>query len=527
VVMAGLAGFAFVALMETEHKAIRARGQEQQLNAALQSAVEYLKVLVEQGSPAAGYSDQSGVGYGAEYPGEFLSDFAASGSATYWYDNPSLFRAVPLATDGAAGSDVRFSIVSARLGEEGVVGVRFGLVDESSRLNMLALVEWDRLQPGTGREALMKLPNMTESLADALLDWVDPDSTRRPFGAESDYYQSLAPPYGARNGRPESMEELLLVRDVTRSLLFGADVNRNYRVEANEQQMASVELETGGSGSLPWAELLTFYSAERNVSPDGYRRVNVNDDNLRELYDRLAQVLTEEQARFLIAYRQYGPYEGNQPASEEANVRLDFREPARYRLTSLLDVVDVKVRVPQGRRSVVLASPFTSDPGQLAEYLPRMLDYLSLTDAEVLVGRINVNLAPYPVLLAIPGMTADVAEKILASRGSAAAGNVAWLLTDNVVDLETMKRNLPYITARGDVYRAQIVAFAEPKGPVRRAEVVVDGTRRPARQVYWKELSGLGAGFALAEIGGGEAFYEAGGAAAGGWSESLPVGTGE
>jgi general secretion pathway protein K len=50
------------------------------------------------------------------------------------------------------------------------------------------------------------------ALVDAILDWRDRDSLLRPQGAESDYYRSLDPPYAAKNGRFEVVEELAWVR---------------------------------------------------------------------------------------------------------------------------------------------------------------------------------------------------------------------------------------------------------------------------------------------------------------------------
>ena len=48
-----------------------------------------------------------------------------------------------------------------------------------------------------------------------------PGPTHRLNGAKDDYYQSLNPPYKAKNGRFESVEELLLVRGVTRDYFYG------------------------------------------------------------------------------------------------------------------------------------------------------------------------------------------------------------------------------------------------------------------------------------------------------------------
>jgi general secretion pathway protein K len=59
-------------------------------------------------------------------------------------------------------------------------------------------------------------------LADSILDWTDPNDAHRLNGAESDYYRTLSPPYEARNEDFSSVEELLLVKGMTRDLLYGS-----------------------------------------------------------------------------------------------------------------------------------------------------------------------------------------------------------------------------------------------------------------------------------------------------------------
>jgi len=58
-------------------------------------------------------------------------------------------------------------------------------------------------------------------IADSILDWRDVDTLHRINGAEDDYYQTLNPPYKAKNGRFETVEELLLVRGVTSDYFYG------------------------------------------------------------------------------------------------------------------------------------------------------------------------------------------------------------------------------------------------------------------------------------------------------------------
>lgn len=61
-------------------------------------------------------------------------------------------------------------------------------------------------------------------IADSILDWRDGDALYRLNGAEDDYYQSLDPPYRARNGRIETIEELLLIRGITADYFYGYPV---------------------------------------------------------------------------------------------------------------------------------------------------------------------------------------------------------------------------------------------------------------------------------------------------------------
>jgi type II secretory pathway component PulK len=62
------------------------------------------------------------------------------------------------------------------------------------------------------------------TVVDSILDWRDHDTDMvRPHGAENDYYMKLRPPYRAKNGMFDSLEELLLVRGVTPELFYGTD----------------------------------------------------------------------------------------------------------------------------------------------------------------------------------------------------------------------------------------------------------------------------------------------------------------
>ena len=59
------------------------------------------------------------------------------------------------------------------------------------------------------------------ALVDAILDWIDSDSSPRAYGYEEDFYQTLVPPRHCRNASFTTVEELLLVNGITPDLLFG------------------------------------------------------------------------------------------------------------------------------------------------------------------------------------------------------------------------------------------------------------------------------------------------------------------
>lgn len=68
-----------------------------------------------------------------------------------------------------------------------------------------------------------------DEVADSILDWRDPDDLHRINGAESDYYEGMPRPYRAKNADFDALEELLLVRGVTREMFFGGAGHKGLR----------------------------------------------------------------------------------------------------------------------------------------------------------------------------------------------------------------------------------------------------------------------------------------------------------
>jgi len=530
VVVLALAGFTFSELMLVEHKAADLSRRQAQARLCADSGLQMVRLFMAQPVETI---DQLGGWYElaiADHPGVLVAD------------------------SDAAVERGRFAVVAPTVDEAGNRDVRFGLEDESARLNMMTLLETENSSPDAARQILLQLPNMTEDTADAILDWIDSDDQQREFGAEIDYYTDLDPPYAPRNGPLETVEELLLVRGVTPALLFGADANHNGIIDPDEtadDALAGLD-NSGGLMDRGWAAYLTLYSRETNLRPDGQPKIDLNSDDLEQLYTELEQVLGAEAAAFVVAYRQYGPYSGDRTGGQSEAPEIVFEKQAEHELESVLDLIGAKVEIstdggpggsgqggpggsgpPGGGRppggggapgggpppgdsgqqdndepeSIILESPFRNTPGTMGSFLPKLLDNCTTDTRSVIPGRININQAPRVVLAGIPEMPPDAVEQILAQREPNPTGaeesrrHATWILDAGIVTLEQMKALLPYVTGGGSVYRAQIVGYFDGGGPSARIEALLDTTQQPPTVMFWRDLSHLGRGHTLDVLG--------------------------
>lgn len=115
----------------------------------------------------------------------------------------------------------------------------------------------------------------------------------------------------------------------------------------------------------------------------------------------------------------------------------------------------------------------------------------------MLIGRININTAPRPVLMALPNMTEDIADSIIAAQSGVDGSSVrfGWLLSGGAAARRQFKGWEPFMTRRSQVYRVQVVGHFTSEGPVARVEAVIDVSRASPRIRLWRDLSGLGRGF--------------------------------
>jgi general secretion pathway protein K len=96
--------------------------------------------------------------------------------------------------------------------------VEIRIADEGGKINLNTAPE-GMLRHLLGSLKLTELQART--MVDSVLDWRSSDDQARPYGAKSRYYLDLNPPYVAKNGPFESVEELAWVRGFEATPLVG------------------------------------------------------------------------------------------------------------------------------------------------------------------------------------------------------------------------------------------------------------------------------------------------------------------
>ncbi|MEQ1904204.1 MAG: hypothetical protein ABL888_08480 [Pirellulaceae bacterium] len=372
----------------------------------------------------------------------------------------------------------------------------FGPTNESSKLNLRTLLEFDRRSPGYGERALLELPGMTPEAAASIMDWLDADEVVRQNGAEIEEYLAADASVVPANAIPAQLEELALVANTTWADWF----NEVLPSRANERASGrNAEFHPG------WLQYLTLHSRERNESVTGQPRVHLNDPNLQSLHSRLTARVGKSMADFVVQYRQYGPAQARAssplaprtprtPVQPAPAAGLDFRIPARFTFASELDLVGGVVAIRRGAEIVRrIESPLSANRTGWAGQLEQLMDKVTVDARPVIEGRINIDVAPREVLLAIPEIDPVVVDQILTYRQLPADGrrlhtHSTWLLEQGVVDLARMKKLMPYVTTGGDVFQANIVACDPVRLLFFRELVVFDGSDPARGRLYCKSF---------------------------------------
>ena len=492
IIIMSLTTSTYLLLMRNEHLAARYSGNRLQADMLTQSGIEYLRVFLDQTDVEI--EQQGGL-----------------------INNPNMLQDVLVIDDTMANYRGRFTVVAPDMVLGQYQNLRYGLENESAKLNLNALLvssatSSDQQQAADPRERLLVIPGMNEEVADAILDWIDEDDSPRSYGAESSHYQSLAVAYLPRNGPLRHLDELLMVRGVTPELLYGQDTNRNYLADPDESPVTTLDQLDNSLGQLNrgWSAYLTVQSLESNLTSEGESKVDLNSDLLQSLHGELQEALGAAEANFIIAFRQYGPAdesaEGEATAAEA--LELGFEKESQTKITSLLDLIDARVRIEgeDGKPHQIVESPWQDNAAAYRLGFADLMESVTTDTSKFTAGRINVNLASRPVLLAVPGMTEALADQIISSRNvelSTSGGDQqhpTWPLADGLVTLDEMKPMLPFLTTGGTVYNGQIVGYFEVGTARSRAQVLLDRSGTKTELLDWQNLNPLGPGFSLTQL---------------------------
>jgi type II secretory pathway component PulK len=465
------------------------------------------------------------------------------------YSNTELFQDVMVGDASNSRRTGRYSIIGLVSPDDPnfqSTPYFFGVVDEAGKINLNALLQLDSTG-SIAMQILLTLPNMTEDLANCILDWLDPSSTTpRTNGAKDEYYMDLQPPYHCKMGPLDSIDELLLVKGVTPQLLYGNDLNQNGILDPNEDD---------GTGIVDrgWAAYLTIYSREPNADNSGNPRIYLNSSDIATLSTQLQTPLGQDLTNFIIAYRLYGasasapaaapaaatPAGGNartgkgvaktvntpapgttqssytalssQDSSAVSSVLTNALTNPPGKLTSISSLyalitakVDVQVPGPNNTmRTVTMSSPL-SDPGQQTTLLPLLLDKTTTSQATDLPARINFATASQTVLNALPMLGEADVQAILAARPSWSSMDTApdpifstpaWLITEAKLSPATLQAAERYMTSRTFTYSFQSIGYFDGGGPTTRLEAVIDTNYGRPRIVHLRDLSETGKGF--------------------------------
>lgn len=216
-------------------------------------------------------------------------------------------------------------------------------------------------------------------IVDAIIDWVDIDDSRFPYGAESsDYYLTLASPYNAKNMEMDSINELLLIKGITPEFFYGLGGgtygleenlvddnkgNRNVDLSLIEEISQGMDIESLKEKYSDFSDLSIDIGKEKSRRLSDYFRVNgersdylsdLNKININTASYRVLSALTDNMTddvvMEMISMRMASPFESVNDVKnyiEDENVRKNILTVKSYifKIVSTGTVNNTKVKI--------------------------------------------------------------------------------------------------------------------------------------------------------------------------------------
>ena len=350
-------------------------------------------------------------------------------------------------------------------------------------------------------ESLEKLPQMSTEMIGAIIDWRDADDDAGPDGAEQDYYGRLRPARACANRPFLTLDELLLVRGVTKEAFYGAAAARPAAIAGPE----SAEREA--DELAPLTDVLTLYGGDNDLDAQGGERLNINLAGGDALAEAAGETLTEGDIQAILDYR------SGMGAFDSIGELLRVEGITRDKMRQLADLVTTRSRpseteTEEGEPSEPGAEPGEEggptlpggippeflpptggdgarqgpgQPGRPPDFPPPMpgepdeppetpepsgsavdvdLEQLPTPDA-YRPGVYNINTAPAEVLMAIDGMTEQVAQAIIRDREQQPFTTRGELLRLSEVTDELFSQLVEEITVRSSTLRISSIGSVE------------------------------------------------------------------
>jgi DNA uptake protein ComE-like DNA-binding protein len=378
---------------------------------------------------------------------------SAEPGTTSWRDNPEVFRDQLVADDG-----VRKWYFSVCAWPETVVeGMRFGLSDEASKMNVCRATE----------TMLEAVPNLTPTLALNLLSATGSGVSSMPAAAPATTNEdglgvpSATPSLGS--GSFTCLDDLLQVSGFSPRLIYGEYPNLQGRNGLLPDTSSTMDYSDGLVSPAGLREFLTVASYDLNQDNQGTPRLDVNQPDT----DLSSLSLPQAALTYLDALR---------------TNHQTLAHPA-----ALLEATN-KVKDAQGKEVNLSSSVGKAE-------LALVLDRCTTTNLTNLVGLVNLNTASATVLAAIPGLNAALADAIVAARTGLnpdAQKTPAWLYEDGILNADAFKQVAPYLTTRSYQFNFLVAAYSVPAGSYRLLEVVVDVAVKPPAVLLLRDVSQLG-----------------------------------
>lgn len=301
----------------------------------------------------------------------------------------------PVTTDGdwaLLGSTGADSFV---LGNE---SFRLQVQDNASRLDLNSITEGQ----------LSNLP-LTQEQIDSFLDWREPGQNPREEGAKDDYYNDLSKPYNTREGRIQTVSEVLQIKGWTPDVLYNVQTDTVNSGRTNNNEPVT-----------PIFDLVSLDCFSGAFNPDGNGKTNIN----------LATLNAQQLAQ---------------------NAQIPVQNA-----TTIINSRNTQPNRQFVRLSQVLNLPGISGSQQV---LRSVLDRMTISPTVRVQGFININTATAEVLGVLPGVTEDIANQIVDSRPTDGYKLLSEILTVSS-DSAFLSAAVDSLTVNSQSFRIRVVGKA-------------------------------------------------------------------